>query len=127
MMDAIIRRGCRTIQHGAFVALALTGLISGAEAKIVVAAGAQDIASRVEPSFKPEPPPSIQHWISPQIEYHLYGGIPYGGMSSGSNSAPSASFGPLRTMAITRSVRNDAIRLRLTREAEQHGFRSKRE
>src|SRR5262249_32637690 len=112
MMRAIVRPGCSAIRQGALVALTVTGMIGGAEAKIVLAEAPPAIASKVEPPFKPEPPPSIAHGISSSIAYQLYGALP-----SWSNSAPLADFGSLRTMAITRSIRNDAIRLRLIREA----------
>jgi hypothetical protein len=106
------------IQHGALALLTVAGVISAEEAKIVIADVSSAAMSTVDPPFKPDPPPQIQREPSSFMAYQLYGATPswrYG-------ATPSIGPGSAATLAITRSARNDAIRLRLLRDAEQRGL-----
>ena len=106
------------IPHGALAFLAVAGVISAAEAKIVIAEGSSAATSTVDPPFKPDPPPKILREPSSYIAYQLYGATP----SWSYGATPLVGPGLAGTLAITRSVRNDAIRLRLLRDAEQRGL-----
>jgi hypothetical protein len=106
------------IQHGALAFLAVAGVVSAAEAKIVIADGSSAATSAVDPPFKPDPPPKIQREPSSFIGYQLFGATP----SWSYGATPFIGPGTAGTLAITRSVRNDAIRLRLLRNAEQRGL-----
>jgi hypothetical protein len=117
-MNARVRSGCNALQQSLIVVASLTSLVAGAEAKIVMTDPSPGTASAFEQPFQPDPPLRIQPGATPNIGYYLYG--PTLNPATPSYGPPPATNYARRTAAFTRSIRNDAIRLRLLQNATQH-------
>ena len=117
-MNARVRSGCNAVQQSLIVAASLTSLVTGAEAKIVMTDPPPSAASALEQPFQPDPPLRIQPGATPNVGYYLYG--PTLNAATPSYGPPPAANYARRTAAFTRSIRNDAIRLRLLQNAMQH-------
>ena len=117
-MKLRVRSGCNAVQQGLIVAVSLTGLAAGAEAKIVMADSSSGSASALEQPFRPDPPLRIQPGATPNFGIYLYG--PTLNAATPSYGPPLAPNYARGTAAFTRSIRNDAIRLRLVKNAMQH-------